>query len=165
MRRHHGDSERSQPSTPARLRAISAAARASTGASSRNRTIARLRSQPSTGLRESLSSKDFVLGSLWACGISPPPPWSIGIRSIGIRSIGIIELGGKPRIKSWGTTDYRQNLEPQGVKPFMADCFLHCFRLDYVLLFSDCAQVQMSHVGPVDGCGNRRYRDVAPRIL
>ena len=38
----------------------------------------------------------------------------------------------------------------------MTDFFLHCFRLGYVLLFSFCAQVQMSHVGAVEGCGKRR---------
>jgi hypothetical protein len=35
----------------------------------------------------------------------------------------------------------------------VADRFLHCFRLGYVLLFSDCVQGQMSHFEAADGCG------------
>ena len=35
----------------------------------------------------------------------------------------------------------------------MADFFLHCFRLGYVLLFCDCAQGRMSHISAVDACG------------
>ena len=36
----------------------------------------------------------------------------------------------------------------------MADLFLHCFRLGYVLLFCDCVQGQMSHIRAVEICGN-----------
>jgi hypothetical protein len=35
----------------------------------------------------------------------------------------------------------------------VADCFLCCVRLGYVLLFSDCVQGQMSHFEAADGCG------------
>ena len=35
----------------------------------------------------------------------------------------------------------------------MADFFLHCFRLGYVLLFCDCAQGRMPHISAVDACG------------
>ena len=37
----------------------------------------------------------------------------------------------------------------------MADSCVYCFRFGYVLLFSVCAQGQMSHVGAVDVCGKR----------
>jgi hypothetical protein len=36
----------------------------------------------------------------------------------------------------------------------VTDSFLRCFRLGYVLLFSGCAQGQMSHGEAVDVCGN-----------